>query len=72
MLAELEQTVGLAERTKLLRDIGDISYYDHSRIQMFGLYPEMSVNPKYISNYDFPSTMSGYFTHLEYVETVPQ
>ena len=72
LLAELEQTVGLAERTKLLRDVGDISYYDHSRIQMFGLYPEMSVNPKYISNYDFPSTMSGYFTHLEYVETVPQ
>jgi ABC-type transport system substrate-binding protein len=72
VIGELEQTVGLAERTKLLQQIGDITFYDHARLMLFGLYVEMAVNPEYVSNYDFPATMSGYFTHLEYVETVPQ
>jgi hypothetical protein len=52
--------------------MGDIQYYDNARLQMFGLYVEMTVNPDYVTNYDFPSTMSGYFSHLEYIDTVPQ
>ena len=72
IIAKLEQTVGLAERTALLRAAGDDQYYGHARLNMFGLFPELTVNPNFVSNYDFPSTMSGYFTHLEYVETVPQ
>ena len=72
VIGELEQTVGLAERTKLLQQIGDITFYDHARLMLFGLYVEMAVNPEYVSNYDFPATTSGYFTHLEYIEIVPQ
>ena len=59
-------------RSKILQELGNIQYYDNARIQMFGLYVEMTVNPKFIANYDFPATMSGYFSHMEYVETVPQ
>jgi ABC-type transport system substrate-binding protein len=72
VIEELERTVDNRERARLLQKLGDIQYYDNARIQMFGLYVEMTVNPKYISNYDFPATMSGYFSHLEYIETVPQ
>jgi hypothetical protein len=39
---------------------------------MFGLNAEIVVNPKYIANYVFPGLMSGYYTHLEYIEVVPQ
>ena len=56
----------------MLQKIGDIQFYDNARLQMLGLYVEMTVNPKYIAKYDFPATTSGYFTHLEYIETVPQ
>ena len=61
-----------SERAKLLQRIGDIQFYDNARLQLFGLYVDMTVNPKFVANYDFPATMSGYFTHLEYVETVPR
>ena len=70
VLDVLEQTADMGERTKLLQKIGDIQYYDNARLQMFGLHVEMAVNPKYVANYDFPATMSGYYTHLEYIEMV--
>ncbi len=72
IIEELEVTVDNLRRGELLQKMGDIQYYDNARLQMFGLYVEMTVNPKYVANYDFPSTMSGYFTHLEYIDTVPQ
>ena len=72
LIGELERTGDQSERTKLLQKAGDIQYYDNARLQMFGLYVEMTVNPKFIANYDFPATTSGYFTHLEYIETVPK
>ena len=72
LIGELERTGDKSERTKLLQKAGDIQYYDNARLQMFGLYVEMTVNPKFIANYDFPATTSGYFTHLEYIETVPK
>ena len=72
VIEQLEQTVENSERAKLLQKMGDLQYYDNARLQMFGLYVEMTVNPKFISNYDFPATMSGYFSHLEYIDTVPQ
>jgi ABC-type transport system substrate-binding protein len=72
VIEELERTVDNRKRGELLRKMGDIQYYDNARLQMFGLFVEMMVNPEYIANYEFPSTMSGYFSHLEYIETVPQ
>ena len=72
VIEQLERTVDNSERAKLLQKMGDIQYYDNARLQMFGLYVEMTVNPNYVANYDFPATMSGYFSHLEYIDTVPQ
>jgi ABC-type transport system substrate-binding protein len=69
---ELDRTVENRERSRILREIGDIIYYEHAMIQMFGLDAEIVVNPKYIANYVFPGLMSGYYTHLEHIETVPQ
>ena len=61
-----------AERTKLLRQWGDIEYYDFMYIQMFALFADIMVNPKYIAGYDFPGVYSGYYAGLEYVDTIPQ
>ena len=72
VIDELEQTVENRRRAKLLQIIGDIQFYDNARIQLFGLYVDMTVNPQFVASYDFPATVSGYFTHLEYVETVPR
>jgi hypothetical protein len=29
------------------------------------------VNPKFIADYEFPGTIVGYFTHLEYIRLAP-
>ena len=72
VIEELKLTVDPGKRAELLQKLGDIQYYDNARLQMFGAYVEMTVNPKYVIDYKFPATMSGYFSHLEYIETVPQ
>ena len=71
LIDQLKRTGDKRERTKLLQKAGDIQYYDNARLQMFGLFVEMTVNPKFVANYDFPATTSGYFTHLEYIDIVP-
>ena len=70
--SELDRTVDNGERSRILREVGDIIFYEHGIIQMFGLNAEIVVNPKYIANYVFPGLMSGYYTHLEYIEVAPQ
>jgi hypothetical protein len=39
---------------------------------MFNISSEIMVNPEFIAGYKFPGLMSGFYTHLEYIETVPQ
>jgi hypothetical protein len=38
---------------------------------MFWLRAEAGVNPKYIAEYTFPGSITGFFTHLEYVKLAP-
>ena len=70
--AKLGETVDKAGRTALFREWGDIVYYDFMYIQMFALFADIMVNPKYIAGYDFPGVYSGYYGGLEYVDTIPQ
>jgi peptide/nickel transport system substrate-binding protein len=71
-LEELDQTIENQERARLLREIGDQLYNDFGVINMFNISSEIMVNPKFIAGYKFPGLMSGFYTHLEYIETVPQ
>ena len=69
---ELDRTVPISERAKLLREIGDVLYNEFAVIQMFNISSEIMVNPSFVAGYKFPGLMSGFYTHLEYIETVPQ
>jgi len=66
-LEALTTVVDKAERTRLLREIGDHKVDEFAEIPMFWLDAEAVVNPKYIAEYTFPGVITGYFTHLEYV-----
>ena len=70
-LDALSTTVDLAERTRLLREIGEHKFNEFAEIPLFWLYAEMVVNPKYIAEYTFPGVITGFFTHLEYVKPAP-
>ena len=69
---KLDETVDKAGRTALLREWGDIVYYDYMYIEMFALFADIMANPKYIAGYDFSGMYSGYYGALEYVDTIPQ
>jgi peptide/nickel transport system substrate-binding protein len=70
-LAALTTVVDKAERTRLLREIGDHKVNEFAEIPLFWLYADAAVNPRYIAEYTFPGTITGYFTHLEYVKLAP-
>ena len=71
-MEELDRTIQNEERARLLREMGDILYFDFAMIQMFSLSSEIMVDPTAVAGYKFPGLMSGFYTHLEYIETVPQ
>lgn len=63
--------VDKAERTRLLREIGDHKFTEFAEIPLFWLDAEAVMNPKYIAEYTFPGNITGYFTHLEYIKLTP-
>ena len=67
-LEALSKVVDTGERTRLLREIGDHKFAEFADIPLFWLFAEAAVNPKYVAEYVFPGTITGFFTHLEYVK----
>ncbi|MBI3327254.1 MAG: ABC transporter substrate-binding protein [Nitrospinae bacterium] len=70
-LEALGKTVEPAERARLLREIGDQKFYEFAEIPLFWLFAEAAVNPKFIAEYVFPGTITGFYTHLEYIKLAP-
>jgi ABC-type transport system substrate-binding protein len=66
--AALGAVVDKAERAKILREIGDHKFNEFADMPLFWLHAEAGVNPKYIAEYTFPGSITGFFTHLEYVK----
>ncbi len=70
-LEELGRVVDGGDRARLLREIGDIRFNDFSDIPLFWLFAEATINPRVVAEYVFPGTITGYYTHLEYVKLAP-
>jgi ABC-type transport system substrate-binding protein len=70
-LAQLGTVVDMKERARLLREIGDHKFFEFADMPMFWLRAEAGVNPKFIAEYTFPGSITGFFTHLEYVKLTP-
>ena len=58
-LEALRTVVDTAERSRLLREIGDHKFDAFAEIPMFWLFAEAAVNPKYIAEYAFPGVITG-------------
>jgi dipeptide transport system substrate-binding protein len=69
-LEALGKVVDKAERARLLREIGDHKFNEFADMPLFWLFAEAGVNPKYIAEYTFPGSITGFFTHLEYIKLV--
>ena len=64
----LGKAVDKAERARLLREVGDHKFNEFADMPLFWLFAEAGVNPKYIAEYTFPGSITGFFTHLEYLK----
>ena len=53
-LEALSTVVDAAERSRLLREIGDHKFNEFVEIPLFWLFAEAAVNPKYVAEYTFP------------------
>lgn len=71
-IEELGATIEQDNRTAIMRQIGDFCFEQVCTLPMFDVSPDIAVNPKYIKSYVFPGFISGFYTHLEYIETIPQ
>jgi ABC-type transport system substrate-binding protein len=63
----LRKSVDLAERERLLREIGDIKFEEYDVIPLLWLPVDAVVDPKVVGEYNF-GTITGVWTHLEYVK----
>jgi ABC-type transport system substrate-binding protein len=70
-LTALGQVVDRQERARLLREIAEHKFTEFADMPLFWLYAEAGVNPKYIAEYTFPGSITGFFTHLEYIKLAP-
>ena len=70
-LEALGKVVDQKDRTRLLREIEDHKFNEFSAMPMFWFHAEAGVNPKYIAEYTFPGSITGFFTHLEYIKLAP-
>lgn len=66
----LNKVVDVAERARLLREIGEHKFTEFADMPMFWLHAEAGVNPKAVAEYIFPGSITGFYTHLEYVKLV--
>jgi hypothetical protein len=70
-LEALGTVVEPKDRARLLREIGEHKFTEFAEMPMFWLHAEAGVNPKVIADYTFPGSITGFFTHLEYVKLAP-
>ena len=67
----LSIAVNPGERARLLREAAGHKFNEFADIPMFWLHAEAGVNPQYIADYTFPGSITGFFTHLEYIKLAP-
>jgi peptide/nickel transport system substrate-binding protein len=69
---QLQTTLVPEERAKILQEMGNLCFELVCSLPMFAIAPDIAANPKYVKDYIYPGFINSFYTHLEYVETVPQ
>ena len=64
---EIARTLDSDKQNELFRQLGEISFLGYYDIPLFWLAPEAAYNPKYVSGYAYPGSVSGTWTHMEFI-----
>jgi len=69
--AELSDTLDLAKRDQIIREVGEILYTQHANMPMVNTFFEAIINPNIVAEYLIPGNYGGgSFTHIEYAKAV--
>ncbi len=66
--ANLRRTLDPAKAAELWRQWGDLAYTQYASIPLFWMPSEAVVDPAVVADYPFPGTISGTYTHVEYIK----
>ena len=69
VVKQLYDTVELEKQDPMFRKAGDIVFEKYLSLPLFWLRAQAVVNPKFVDDYVFPGTISGTWTHVEYLKT---
>ncbi len=69
---ELSLTLDPSERDRLIREIGNEKYDNHSVIPLLWIFFQVAIDPEIIAEYRFPGTAASNFSHLETISAVKQ
>ncbi len=65
LVKELYRTLDPQKADQLWRQVGDVTFETHISFPLFWLPTEAVVNPTYVSDWVFPGSISGGWTHVE-------
>ena len=64
---EIARTLDSAKQGELFRQLGEISFLGYYDIPLFWLPPEAAYNPEFVSDYVYPGSVTGTWTHTEII-----
>lgn len=67
-MAKIMTELDLTKQAALWRELGDIAFDQYWDVPLFWLPAEAVINPEIVSNYVFPGSISGTWTHPEYIK----
>jgi ABC-type transport system substrate-binding protein len=68
LLIELKKTMNEGQQDELWRKIGDAMFGKYMDVPLFWLPAEAFVDPKVVADWTFPGSISGTWTHPEYIK----
>ena len=66
-MAKIMTELDLNVQASLWRELGDIAFDSYWDVPLFWLAAEAVVNPEIVGDYAFPGSISGTWTHPEYI-----
>ena len=64
---EITRTLDADKQSELFRQLGEISFLGYYDIPLFWLPPEAAYNPEFVSDYVYPGSVTGTWTHMEFI-----
>ncbi len=69
LFSQLKGTVDEQKQEALWRQVGEATFKSHMDLHLFWLPVRLAVNPKVVSDWVFPGTITGSWTHVENIKT---